>query len=361
MLTPTALTAEGTRAFLARANIDPAFAGACHASTGGNPFYLGELARELPAPNVTALGPRTIAAAVKRRLDPEALKLARAVAVLGDGADPATAKALADIEDPDTAARALAAAGVLEHGLTFAHPIVRSAVYADIPREERANAHGRAAALLAHTASPERLAAHLLEASPANDPHTVATLRAAARRARELGGASSAAAYLARALKEPPPAEQRAELLTELGVAESRAGTATATDPPRAGDRARDGRADPHPRRDRARARAEVPGRVRARGADPAGAEPRTARSARSSRSSGWASRTCRSPPARSPRSRSTARTAPRRPASKRSPWPRSRSTRARAATTPRASPTSPAAPWPATCSRPTRWAAATA
>ena len=149
--------------------------------------------------------------------------------MLGDGADPATAKALADIEDSDTAARALAAAGVLEQGLTFAHPIVRSAVYADIPREERANAHSRAAALLAHTASPERLAAHLLEATPANDPHTVATLRAAARRARELGGASSAAAYLARALREPPPADRRAELLTELGVAEARAGIATAT------------------------------------------------------------------------------------------------------------------------------------
>jgi AAA ATPase domain len=101
VLKPAPLSAEGTRAFLEHANLDPAFAGACHASTGGNPFYLGELARELPAPNVTALGPRTIAAAIKRRIAPDALALARAVAVLGDGADITAAAQLAAITNPD--------------------------------------------------------------------------------------------------------------------------------------------------------------------------------------------------------------------------------------------------------------------
>ncbi|MBE2318726.1 AAA family ATPase [Solirubrobacter sp. CPCC 204708] len=229
VLRPRGLTEDGTRAFLARAELDPALAASCHASTGGNPFYLGELARELPAPNPTALGPRAVAEAVKRRLDREALALARAVAVLGDGTD--LAATFAGVEDPDAATRRLVSAGVLEPDLTFAHPIVRSAIYADIPAAERAAAHARAAALLASRhASPERLAAHLLEAPPAHDPATVATLRHAARRARELGGASSAAAYLTRALREPPPADQRAEVLTELGAAEARAGHAAATE-----------------------------------------------------------------------------------------------------------------------------------
>ena len=361
VLSPTALTAEGTRAFLARANIDPAFAGACHASTGGNPFYLGELARELPAPNVTALGPRTIAAAVKRRLDPEALKLARAVAVLGDGADPATAKALADIEDYDTAARALAAAGVLEQGLTFAHPIVRSAVYADIPREERANAHAApprcSRTRRARNASPRTCSKRRPAERPAHRRH-------AARR----GPPGARARRREQCRRVPRPRAEGAAARGPARRAAHRAGRGRVPRghrhrhrPARAGDRARDGRADPHPRRDRARARAQVPGRVRARGADPEqrradgplGEELEIERLGLAYLS--VAARAATTLPRHRPERRRP------RPGSKRSPSPRSRSTRARAATTPPASPTSPAAPWPATCSRPTRWAAATA
>ena len=327
----------------ARANIDPAFAGACHASTGGNPFYLGELARELPAPNVTALGPRTIAAAVKRRLDPEALKLARAVAVLGDGADPATAKALADIEDSDTAARALAAAGVLEQGLTFAHPIVRSAVYADIPREERANAHSqrrRAARAHGEPGTPRRAPArsdarerpaHRRHAARRGPPGAGARRREQRRRVPRPRAAGAAARG---------PARRAAH---RAGRGRIPRGHRHGHRPPRAGDRARDGRADPHPRRDRARARAQVPGRVRARGADPAqapsadgplGEELEIERLGLAYLS--VAARAATTLPRDRPERR------PPRPGSKRSPSPRSRSTPARAATTPPMSPSSP-------------------
>ena len=357
---PTALTAEGTRAFLARANIDPAFTGACHASTGGNPFYLGELARELPAPNVTALGPRTIAAAVKRRLDPEALRLARAVAVLGDGADPATAKALADIEDYDTAARALAAAGVLEPGLTFAHPIVRSAVYADIPREERANAH----------AAPRRCSRtrRARNASPrtCSKRRPRATRTPSPRCAPRPAGRGSSGARAAPPRTSPArcgsrrPRTSAPSLLTELGVAESRAGIATATARlEQAIELATD---EPT----RTRAAIELARVLKFRGesvrAVPILATPgrrRPARGGARDRAAGP-----RVPVGRRTRGHHAPRRRPERrthdPARSVHARARSRSTPARAATTPPASPSSPAVHSPATCSRPTRWAAAT-
>ena len=49
-------------------------------------------------------------------------------------------------------------------------------------------------------------------------------LRAAAAEALDRGAPDVAADLLARALEEPPPAEQRAEILAALGTAELHAG-----------------------------------------------------------------------------------------------------------------------------------------
>ena len=65
------------------------------------------------------------------------------------------------------------------------------------------------------------MAAHLLLAPRSGDPGVVAVLREAARRAGSRGAAESAVAYLRRALAEPPPAAERADLLLELGSAEA--------------------------------------------------------------------------------------------------------------------------------------------
>jgi DNA-binding CsgD family transcriptional regulator len=214
------------------------FCRACHAATGGNPFLLRELVRALrrqgvrpvagEVAGVGKMGPPAVARAVVARLEhcsPAALALARAVALLGPGAELRHAAALGDLElslAADAADR-LAGAEILRPGrpLEFVHPVVRAAVYADIPTAARALGHRRAGRLLAaEQAPPERVAAHLLASEPEADTWTVDTLRRAAQQALGRGAPESAILYLRRALAEPPPAGDRACVAAELGAAE---------------------------------------------------------------------------------------------------------------------------------------------
>ena len=148
--------------------------------TGGNAFLLRELIRQLRADGiepdakaavqVAALGPRSVARAVAlrvARLGPAAGELARAAAVLGDGAQLRHAATLAGVGLAEAAAAAdgLAGIGVLEPGtpLRFVHPIVRTAVHDDIPRASRGLRHAEAARLLAaEGADLDPVCAHLL-------------------------------------------------------------------------------------------------------------------------------------------------------------------------------------------------------
>lgn len=238
------LSADATSSLVDRAypDADQAFRTACHDVTGGNPFLVRELLKELrergsPADRQTAdrvgrIAPQSVSLAVLAqiaRLPHPSSKLARAVAVLGDGSDLRVAAELAGVELEDAArmADALSAAEILAPGmpLRFVHPLLRTAVYEDVPPAERASAHGMAARLLrAQEAAQERVASHLLLAHPSGDRQAVESLRTAARLAADRGAPDSAAALLRRALEEPPPAEARAELLIELGRAESAAG-----------------------------------------------------------------------------------------------------------------------------------------
>src|SRR5262249_61628813 len=67
------------------------------------------------------------------RLPPQATRLAQAVAVLGDGAEPRQAAALADLDEQEASAAAadLARVDVLQSQppLVVLHPLLRSAVY----------------------------------------------------------------------------------------------------------------------------------------------------------------------------------------------------------------------------------------
>jgi DNA-binding CsgD family transcriptional regulator len=150
--------------------------------------------------------------------------LARAIAVLGPDAELRHAAALADLPQRDAAiaADALATAGILRPGrpLEFVHPLVRSAIHADVPPAERALAHAAAARLLADEAPAERVATHLLASEPSGDRWAVDILRTAAGSALEGGVPEAAVTYLRRALAEPPPPEARGEVLFELGRAE---------------------------------------------------------------------------------------------------------------------------------------------
>lgn len=245
VMRPPALSAEAVaalvRAHLAADSADE-FCRACHRATGGNPFLTMELIRELAAADVqpTAagasqvgeVGPRTVSRSVLLRigrLPPDAASLARALAVLGNDADVGLTAELAGL-DPDGAAAAAAAlvrAGILAdaHPLRFLHPIVGTAVYADITEPERAREHERAAALLRRQGAPQqRIAVHLLVTAPGGDPDVVATLCDAAQVALSRGATDTAAAFLRRALAEPPAGDQRLKVLRRLGKVEARLG-----------------------------------------------------------------------------------------------------------------------------------------
>ncbi len=218
---------------------DDVFCVACHAETGGNPLLLRELVHAIVAedlapteqnvPRLRELGARAGARTVAvrlSRLPPEATRLAQAVAILSDDADARQAAALADLEEQaaSEAAVALARADILhpQPPFGFVHPLIRAAVYEALTPAARDRGHTRAARLLeAAGAEPERVAAHLLLAPPSGDPGVVTVLREAARRAGSRGAAESGVAYLRRALAEPPPDPERAELLLELGSVEA--------------------------------------------------------------------------------------------------------------------------------------------
>ncbi|HEV3378907.1 MAG TPA: AAA family ATPase [Thermoleophilaceae bacterium] len=225
------------------------FAAACREATGGNPFFLEALLRDAAdrgfptdaagAQRVRGTGPAAVAQAVLLRLEgrpPAARSLVRAAAVLGDGAGIAEAARLADLSDADAAGAAdlLAALAILKPAerLEFAHPIVREAVYAGIGPRERARAHARAARILAEAgAADERIAAQVVAADPEGDPARVELLRHVAAHALVQGAPAAAAAWLRRALAEPPTApETRGAVLLELGSAELRLGDPAAAE-----------------------------------------------------------------------------------------------------------------------------------
>jgi DNA-binding CsgD family transcriptional regulator/tetratricopeptide (TPR) repeat protein len=234
--------AGGLAAELLPGTPDPEFVAACHRATGGNPFLLrellGEMARRGISPSresaglANQLSSQGVGRAVRarlRRLEPHCTALARAVAVLGDGVEPAIAARLAGVAEQDAsrAADALADAAILEPGrpLAFVHPLLRSSVYAELSGGERADEHERAADVLADVgAAPDRIAIHLLASSPRGNADSVTILRRAAAGAGGRGAPDVAVAYLRRALAEPPPPDLRPTLAYELGAAALRAG-----------------------------------------------------------------------------------------------------------------------------------------
>jgi hypothetical protein len=238
---PGPLTVEAVRDLVAARlgdGVEEPFAVACHASTGGNPLLLSECLKALQVervPPVAAsvgiveeLGPRAAGRAVLlrlARLSPNAVAVARALAVLGDGADVPVVARLAGLREPEVvdAIAALIRAEILrpDPPLGFVHPLVRAAVYQDVSPAERQLQHEGAAGILRDMgAAPEQVAAHLLVAPPRGDEAVVDVLRAAARSALKKGAADNAISSLSRALEEPPPPADRPRILAELGFAE---------------------------------------------------------------------------------------------------------------------------------------------
>jgi DNA-binding CsgD family transcriptional regulator len=252
LLRPAPLTYQAVALLVAerlRSTPDPAFVRACLEVAGGNPFLLGELLDEVSArglepsaqaaPEVASLVPRGVANAVLlrvARLPTPAAALARTLSVLGDGAQVTDAGRLSGLggSELEPAITSLITAGVIQPGGTirFSHPILRSAIYGDLSPAERERLHCSASKILEERGAPaSQVAGHIMHTEPGADPESVTLLREAAREALALGDAGGAATFLARALDEPPDADQRKALVLELGLARARAGDPEAIGP----------------------------------------------------------------------------------------------------------------------------------
>ncbi|MFK0044037.1 ATP-binding protein [Streptomyces sp. NPDC090741] len=215
----------------------------CWAITGGNPFEVVELAmkgrdRELKPHQDSIPELRDLASAVKgsglidrlEQLGPSIVRLAWAAAVLGTAVPTGIVGSVAALGDAQVAdaitqlrsARILTVLTGLRRKevVEFFHPLVATAVYRSIPPGVRVAMHGMAAQALVDDGQGAAAAArHLLEMHPDGDPWVVQQLRQAARDSFSAGAPDAARRYLARALREPPDTEDRAEVLFELGSA----------------------------------------------------------------------------------------------------------------------------------------------
>ncbi len=215
------------------------FAAACEEVSGGNPFLLEQLLDSVAAEHIEPveaevsgirrLGPVRVAREVLGRvghLGADCVSFAKASAVLGDDAEIGFAGPAAELDAAAAAeaADALVRAGVLTgHGQPqFVHPLVREAVYLDIPPGERASFHAVVAHLLdARGIAVDKVAGHLLQAEQIGEDWALARLRSAGRSALARGAPELAARYLERALQEAPDPADRAVVLCELGAAEA--------------------------------------------------------------------------------------------------------------------------------------------
>jgi hypothetical protein len=209
---------------------DAEFVRGCPSATGGNPFFVRELLRAAaqdgvrPVAAQASLAPQLRTREVERsilvrlaRLGEPARRLAEALSVLASDAEVRHAATLCDmsLDDALVVADVLTAAEILRASrpLEFIHPIVRAAVYEQLPAGERSRAHRRAAQTLAlEGVPPEQVALHALACEPGADSQLVSRLRDAASGALASGAPDAAARYLRRALDEPPEPDVRYRL-----------------------------------------------------------------------------------------------------------------------------------------------------
>lgn len=215
------------------------FAAACHDVTGGHPAALVPVIRGLHgmeirptarfAAEVAERGQPLLA---ERRLfllstQPDAVAdCARALAVLGEFAEPELVGALAGLDRVayKSALQALDRMGLLADGsrLRFVHGSVAPAIESTMTMAERTRMHRRAATILHDAGHPaEHVADQLLQLTFGYERWEIDVLRTAAGTALERGAGKVAARYLRRALLDSPPdGRARARLLVDLAGAE---------------------------------------------------------------------------------------------------------------------------------------------
>ena len=217
---------------------------ALYRDSGGNPFYIEQLARAggrslLGAAVAVPTESGSVPAAVASALDDEVEALgddARAAvvaaAVVGEPFEPATVAAVAELSEPATlvALDALVAADIVRPTdvpmrFRFRHPIVRHALYERAGAGWRIGAHARAAAALeAAGAAPTLLAHHVERSASAGDQEAIALLTAAARASATRAPATAARWFGAAVELLPEGDARRLELLVPLAAALGAAG-----------------------------------------------------------------------------------------------------------------------------------------
>lgn len=217
-------------------------ASACREATGGNPVLLQALRpRLLPGADPHELGSSLIGQVLTTRLQefPHTPAILHAAAILGEDAGFDLLARLAGVDELDAlqAIDTMVRLHVLNNSdqpaLTYS--FVRNSLLKDMPQTTRAVNHSRAAKLLTEAgALPERVAAHLLEATSIRIPWAVDVLRLSARDAVFSGRPELAARHLRRALEERLTSGRRMAVLLQLAHAEFQ------FDPPGAARRVRE-------------------------------------------------------------------------------------------------------------------------
>jgi DNA-binding NarL/FixJ family response regulator len=256
VLRPAELSTAAVRDWVSEAlgqESDEAFAAACRQATGGNPFMVSELLREVRTEGLAPRGdavqrlrsvsPRGVTTSLLLRLaglSPACEALARAAAVLGEADLPVTASlAGLDAESAMRAASQLTRAGVFDTGERsgFVHPLVRTVLYKDLPPAARLLEHAGAARVLHHAgARREHIAAQLVLAARVGEPWAAEALAGAAADAAARGAPEVAARFLERLLDETDQ-DQRFEVVLALGRVQALAGDAGALERLRAAAR----------------------------------------------------------------------------------------------------------------------------
>jgi len=192
-------------------------------ATGGNPLALLELAPEaaqlatLPSEGLVPIS-TSISAAFVRRLEhlPGATRRMLVLTAADDAGDLAVLASAAlsiGLDVGDLTAAEEANLVTLAHGeVEFRHPLVRSAVYADSPAQERREAHAAIAGALPDR-DIDRRAWHLAAASVGPNANASAALEQAGARAHERSAYSVAAAAFERGAQLAPSDDRRARLL----------------------------------------------------------------------------------------------------------------------------------------------------
>ncbi|GHH17129.1 ATP-binding protein [Streptomyces lanatus] len=193
---------------------DACFVARCMELTGGTPFLVQLVLRELrergPDAGLDAdalrdgLGHGAVARFHLDRLGPERLAVATALAVL-ESDDIESVAALAGTTPGPAAGAvdALCAAGLLRpDSLAYRHDLMRQAVLDATPAEERLALRERAARLLNDSGCPsDQVAVQLMHLPEVPEPWMVTVLRSAALGAEQRGAPATAGQYLSRALR----------------------------------------------------------------------------------------------------------------------------------------------------------------